>query len=129
MSEAFHQLLKVAETIGRFDTDLGEDGELGRPAKTIALRADRDRKALVQLRMALQQVNDEARTMIGDSVTHFVAIARVLKLAHEDIGKPNPDYLVNWKELKPASDKDLRTVIAGVYKKIYNFVQLMQMYK
>jgi predicted secreted protein len=129
MSEAFHQLLKVGETIGRFDTDLGEDGELGRRLKTIALRADRDRKALVQLHMALQQVNDEARTMIGDSVTHFVAIARVLKLAHEDIGKPNPDYLVNWKELKPASDKDLRTVIAAVYKKIYNFVQLMQMYK
>jgi hypothetical protein len=129
MSEAFHQLLKVSETIGRFDADLGEDGELGRRLKTIALRADRDRKALVQLRMALQQVNDEARTMIGDSVTHFVAIARVLKLAHEDIGKPNPDFLVNWKELKPASDKDLRTVIASVYKKIYNFVQLMQMYK
>ena len=79
--------------------------------------------------MALQQVNDEARTMIGDSVQHFVAIARVLKLAHEDIGKPNPAYLVNWKELKPASDKDLRTVIAAVYKKIYNFVQLMQMYR
>ncbi len=129
MSEAFHQLLAVAEKIGRFDTDLAEDGELGRRLKTIALRADRDRKAIVQLRMALQQVNDEARTLIGDSVQHFVSVARVLKLAHEDIGKPNPAYLVNWKELKPASDKDLRTVIAAVYKKIYNFVQLMQMYK
>ena len=113
MSEAFHQLLKVSEKIGRFDADLAEDGELGRRLKTIALRAERDRKAIVQLRMALQQVNDEARTMIGDSVQHFVAIARVLKLAHEDIGKPNPAFLVNWKELKPASDKDLRVVIAA----------------
>jgi hypothetical protein len=129
MSEAYHQLLKVSETIARFDTDLAEDGELGRRLKTIAMRADRDRKALVQLRMALQQVNDEARTMIGDSMQHFVAVARVLKLAHEDIGKSNPAYLVNWKELKPASDKDLRTLIAAVYKKIYNFVQLLQMYK
>jgi hypothetical protein len=58
-----------------------------------------------------------------------VAIARVLKLAHEDIGKANPTYLINWKELKPALDKDLRALIAAVYKKIYNFVQLMQMYK
>jgi hypothetical protein len=58
-----------------------------------------------------------------------VSIARVLKLAHEDIGKPNPAFLVNWKELKPSSDKELRVVIAAVYKKIYNFVQLMQMYK
>ena len=129
MSEAFHQLLNVSEKIGRFDADLAEDGELGRRLKTIALRADRDRKALVQLRSALQQVNDEARTMIGDSVQHFVSIARVLKLAHEDIGKPNPAFLVNWKELKPSSDKELRAVIAAAYKKIYNFVQLMQMYK
>jgi hypothetical protein len=129
MSEAFHQLLKVSETIARFDVDLAEDGELGRRLKTIAMRADRDRKALVQLRMALQQVNDQARTMLGDSVQHFVAIARVLKLAHEDIGKPNPDFLVNWKELRPAVDKDLRALIAAVYRKIYSFVQLMQMYK
>jgi hypothetical protein len=129
MSEAFHQLLAVSEKIGHFDTDLAEDGELGRRLKTIALRADKDRKAIVQLRMALQQVNDEARTMIGDSIQHFVSIARVLKLAHEDIGKQNPAYLVNWKELKPSSDKELRAVIAMAYKKIYNFVQLMQMYK
>ncbi len=112
-----------------FDADLAEDGEYGRRLKTIALRADRDRKALVQLRRALQQINDEARTMLGGRVQHFVAVARVLKLAHEDIGKPNPAYLVNWRELKPVSDKDLRALIAGVYKKIYNFVQLIQMYK
>jgi hypothetical protein len=129
MSEAFHQLLKVAETIAMFDTDLAEDGEYGRRLKTIALRAERDRKALVQLRQTLQQINDEARTMLADGVQHFVAIARVLKLAHEDVGKPNPSYLVNWRELKPVSDKDLRALIAGVYKKIYNFVQLIQMYK
>jgi hypothetical protein len=129
MSEAFHQLLKVSELVDRFDADLAEDGEIGRKLKTIALRADRDRKAVLQLRTGLQQVNDEAHTMIGDSVQHFVAIARVLKLAHEDIGKPNPAYLVNWKELRPSSDKDLRVLIAAVYKKIYNFVQLMQMYR
>ena len=129
MSEAFHQLLTVAEKIGRFDADLSEDGELGRRLKTIALRTERDRKAIVQLRMALQQVNEEAHTMIGDCIQHFVAVARVLKLAHEDIGKPNPAFLMNWKELKPAGDRDLRVVVAAVYKKIYNFVQLMQMYK
>jgi hypothetical protein len=129
MSEAYHQLLAVAEKINQFDIDLAEDGELGRRLKTIALKADRDRKALVQLRMSLQQVNDEARMMIGDSVQHFVSVARVLKLAHEDVGKPNPAFLINWKELKPSSDKELKVVIAAAYKKIYNFVQLMQMYK
>jgi hypothetical protein len=129
MSEAFHQLLAISETIGRFDEDLAEDGERGRKLKTIAMRADRDRKALVQLRGALQQVNDEARTMLGDATQHLIAVARVLKVAYEDIGKPNPASLVNWKELKPGSERDLRTLVAAVYKKIYSFVQLMQMYR
>ena len=129
MSEAFHQLLTMSEIIGRFDQDLAEDGERGRKLKTIAMRADRDRKALVQLRAALQLVNDEARTMLGDATQHLIAVARVLKLAYEDIGKPNPASLVNWKELKPGSERDLRTLVTAVYKKIYSFVQLMQMYR
>ena len=129
MSEAYHQLLAISEKISQFDTDLAEDGELGRRLKNIALKTERDRKAVVQLRMALQQINDEARTMIGDSVQHLVSVARVLKLAHEDVGKANPAFLVNWKELKPSTDKELKVVIAASYRKIYNFVQLMQMYK
>jgi len=129
MSEAFHQLLKQAETIALFDADLAEDGETGRRLKTIALRAERDRKALVQLRMTLRQVNDEAHTLIGDSLQHLVGIARVLKIAHDDVVRPNPSLLINWKDLKPSMERDIRGLIAAVYKKIYNFVQLMQMYR
>ena len=127
MSEAFHQLLKQAETIGLFDADLAEDGETGRRLKTIALRAERDRKAVVQLRLTVRQINDEASVMIGNSVQNLVAIARVLKLAHEDVVRPKPTLLINWRELKPSADKDVRSLIAVVYKKIFNFVQLMQM--
>jgi hypothetical protein len=129
MSEAYHQLLKMHELIAHFDEELAENGELGRKVKTLALKAERDKRAHAQLRSALQQVNDEAHMMIGDAVQHFVAVARVLKIAHEDVGRPNPAYLMNWKDLRPASDRDLRGLIAAVYKKIYNFVQLMQMYR
>jgi hypothetical protein len=34
--------------------------------------------------------------------------------------------VANWRELR-AAEKDVRGLIAGVYRKIYNFVQLMQM--
>jgi Family of unknown function (DUF5312) len=129
MSEAFHQLLKGSETIALFDADLAEDGETGRRLRTIVMRTERDRKAIVQLRLTLRQINDEAHAMIGDSVQHLVAIARVLKVAHEDVVRPNPSLLINWKDLKPTMDRDMRGLIAAVYKKIYNFVQLMQMYR
>lgn len=129
MSEAFHQLLKQSETIALFDEDLAEDGETGRRLKTFALRTERDRKALVQLRVTLRQINDEAHAMISDSVQHLVGIARVLKVAHDDVVRPNPTLLMNWKDLKPSMDRDIRGLIATVYKRIYNFVQLMQMYR
>jgi hypothetical protein len=129
MSESFHQLLKQSETISLFDADLDEDGETGRRLRTITLKAERDRKALVQLRMTLRQINDGANLIIGDSVQHLVDIARVLKVAHDDVVRPNPTLLINWKDLKPSTDRDMRGLIATVYKKIYNFVQLMQMYR
>ncbi len=129
MSEAFHQLLQQAETIGLFDADLAEDGETGRRLKTIALRAEHDRRAVIQLRLTLRQINDEANRMIGDSVQHLVGIARVLRAAHEDAGRANPSLLMNWKDLKPSTDRDIRSLIAVVYRRIYNFVQLMQMYR
>ena len=129
MSEAFHQLLKQSETIALFDEDLAEDGETGRRLKTFALRTERDRKALVQLRVTLRQINDEAHAMISDSVQHLVGIARVLKVAHDDVVRPNPTLLMNWKDLKPSMDRDIRGLIATVYQRIYNFVQLMQMYR
>jgi hypothetical protein len=129
MSEAYHQLLKVHGLITRFDADLADDGELGRRMKSFAVRAEKDAKAHAQLRSALQQVNDEAHMMIGDAVQHFVSVARVLKIAHEDVGRNNPAYLMNWKDLRPPSNRDLRSVIAAVYRKIYTFVQLMQMFR
>ena len=129
MSEAFHQLLRVTKGIAEFDGRLAEDGELGVRLRTIAIRAERDRKALVQLRMTLQQINDEARATIGDALQYIMAIARVLKLAHEDCVKPKPELLVNWRDLKGGTDRDIRGLIAAVYRKIYGFVQLMQFYR
>ena len=128
LSEAFHQLLHLAEEVTRFDDSLAEDGEAGRRLRTIALRVEHDRKALVSLRGALQQVNQKARELLNAAMPHLVAVARVLKLAYDDIGRPNPVHLLNSRELKPFGG-DLRTLVASVYKKIYKFAQLMQSYR
>lgn len=125
MSEAFHQLLKVSESITAFDADLAEDGDTGRRLRTIAIRVERDRSALTDMRAALQKINGEAQSMIAGALTHLVALAKALKLAHDDCAAPSPQYVANWRELR-AADRDVRGLIAGVYRKIYNFVQLMQ---
>ena len=53
----------------------------------------------------------------------------MLKLVYDDSARPHPEQVVNWKELQAGTDKDLRGMVAAAYKRIYNFMQLMQNYK
>ena len=129
MSDSFHELLKVSGAIATFDADLAGDGDVGRKIRAVLLRADKDRKALADLRPLLQRVNDQARGMLGSARNHFVALAKVLKLVYDDSARPHPEQVVNWKELQAGTDKDLRGMVAAAYKRIYNFMQLMQNYK
>ncbi|MCX7031865.1 MAG: DUF5312 family protein [Spirochaetes bacterium] len=129
MSEAFHELLKISEAIAKFDADLAEDGDVGRRIHSVLLRADKDRKVLAELRPLLQRVNDQARGMVGSASTHFVALGKVLKLVYDDSARPHPEQVVNWKDLQSGTDKDLRGLVAAAYKRIYNFMQLMQNFR
>jgi hypothetical protein len=129
ISEAYHQLLKISEAITRFDEALAEDGDLGRKMKNVVMKADRDKKAITNLRTLLQEVNEQAGAYLSESVQHFVAIAKILKLVYEDYSKPHPELIINWRELKSMTDKDIKALVASVYKQIYNFVQLIQNYR
>ncbi len=128
MSGSFHELLKVSEAIAKFDADLAGDGDIGRKIRAVLLRADKDRKALADLRPLLQRVNDTARGMLGSARNHFVALAKVLKLVYDDSARPHPEEVVNWADLQAGTDRDLRGLVAAAYKRIYNFMQLMQSY-
>jgi hypothetical protein len=129
MSGAFHELLTISEAIMKFDADLAEDGDVGRKIHAILLRADKERKTLAELRPFLQRVNDQARSMVGSASTQFVALGKVLKLVYDDSARPHPEQVVNWRELQGGTDKDLRGLVAAVYKRIYGFMQLMQNYR
>jgi hypothetical protein len=52
----------------------------------------------------------------------------VLKLALDDYAKAPAELIINWRELKAGTDKDIRALIVGVYKQIYYFVQLMSFF-
>ncbi|HSV93525.1 MAG TPA: DUF5312 family protein [Desulfobacterales bacterium] len=129
LSEAFHELLKISEAIPRFDAELAADGDVGRRMHAILVRADKERKTLAELRPLLQRVNDQARGMVTTASTHFVSLARVLKLVYDDSARRVPEQVVNWKDLVAGSDKDLRGLVAAAYKRIYGFMQLMANYK
>lgn len=129
LSEAFHQVMTIAEQVVAFDDCLADEGELGaRLKKAMGRIVERDKASSNQLRQLLGEVNDRARKMIIDCGQNFVVMARHLKAVIEDHERDEPEIILNWKQLEPLSDRPIRERMTEIYRRIYNFVQLMQIY-
>lgn len=127
-SGSFHELLELSDTITSFDDRLAEDGELGAKLRAMLGRADRDKEVVKQLRTQLKDVNDQALKFLSSGTQHFIVIARSLKSILDDYEKTPHALISNWKELEMNTDRPIKEMIVDVYKKIYSFVMLMQLY-
>ena len=58
----------------------------------------------------------------------MVLIAKYLKLLIDDCTNPKAELLINWKEVERAAESPIKNMMAAVYKKLYLFVSLMQIY-
>ncbi|MBQ5433037.1 MAG: hypothetical protein IIU30_06245, partial [Treponema sp.] len=72
---------------------------------------------------------DEAAQLITGSVKYLIIYDKNLKTALEDFMKaPHSQLIVNWKDLDRFTEGKLKTKAVTIYKTIYSFVQLMQMF-
>ncbi|HUX49475.1 MAG TPA: DUF5312 family protein [Spirochaetia bacterium] len=128
-SEAFHQTMTVAETIVQFDDSLADEGELGmKIRKAMGRIVDRDPSSSKLLRTQIEEVNRAAQHMINESAQNLIVIAKNLRSILEDYDKAEHELLLNWKEIEALSEAPIKGRIVEVYKKMYYFVQLMQMF-
>lgn len=128
LSDAYHGLLEVSETIILFDDSLGDDGELGAKLRNVLGKADRDKDALKYLRQILKDTNDKALALVNKAAINLITIGRHLKSLIEDISKPRHELILNWKEVENASAVPMKEIMTESYKKIYYMVQLLQYY-
>lgn len=126
LSESFHQLLKISDEILSFDNTLGEDGELWRKVQNAVHKADRDKKAMNQLREIIKTINDQAKDMIMRAGQQCISLGNVLKLVLEDYGKKHPALIINWKELEAHSEQNMKKMLVSIYKQLYYFVHLLK---
>ena len=91
-------------------------------------RSERDKEAVKQLRTQLKDVNDTALNFLSTGTQHLIVIARTLKGILDDFEKPQHELISNWKELEMNADRPIREWVVEVYKQIYAFVMLMQLY-
>ena len=128
LSEAFHRLMELSEELVKFDDSLAEDGELGIKLKRFMAKSDKDKSQLNRTRLVLKEVNDSAAGMINESAQNLIAMGKSLKTILEDYKQEHHELIMNWKEVEGAYEKPVDQYISEVYKKIYYFIQLLQMY-
>jgi hypothetical protein len=128
MSEGFHSILNISEKLLAFDEALSDSGENGFRLKASIVKADRDKSQAKYVRIILKTVNNSAMEMINSSSAALIAIGKNLKNILDDAQKSPHELIINWKELDVISETPLAQRISGIYKKIYYFVQLMQLF-
>lgn len=126
MSDAYHLLMDISERISVLDGRLAENADLGMRLKTYLPRVDRDREANSIIHMLLNDVNDEAGTLILNAIKFFTTYGRNLKMLLEDFVKPHGEIILNWKEINHFSENKLKQMSIEAYKKIYYLVSLLQ---
>ncbi|MCR4940476.1 MAG: DUF5312 domain-containing protein [Treponemataceae bacterium] len=128
MSEAYHKLLEASDTITAFDASIAESGEYGSKIKNYMLRVDRDTEARNIMQSIMSDMNGKARTIIGTSCQQLITIGKNTKELLEDHEKQRPELIINWKELDHFADVPIMEQGKNIYKQIYLFVSLMQLY-
>ncbi len=127
-SGSFHALLELSDEITAFDDSLAEDDDLGAKLRTMLSRADRDKEVVKQIRTQLKDINEKALKFLSTGTQHLIIIARNLKNILEDYEKTPHGLISNWKELEINSERPIKEWVVAVYKQIYSFVMLMQLY-
>lgn len=127
-SGSFHELLELSDQITIFDDSLAEDDEVGSKLRAMLSRADRDKEVVKQLRTQLKDINEKALKYLSSGTQHLIVIARNLKNILEDYEKSPHGLISNWKELEMNSERPIKEWVVDVYKQIYAFVMLMQLY-
>lgn len=127
-SESFHAIMQIAAKTVEFDEKLSEASDLGVKFRTLLSRMEREKEAGRQAAKLLGEVNETALKLINISLKHIIIIGNNFKNIIADYDKPRRELIQNWKEIEQHSDRPIREWLVEAYKKIYDFVLLMQLF-
>ena len=128
LSDSFQQLVEITDNLLVFDESLADDTTEGTKLKNMAIRADRDKKSARVLRQVLKETNDMAKKIMYDAAQALIILAKNLKALLDDYSKQPHELIINWKEIDTHTDNTIKERIINIYKNIYYFIKLMQIY-
>ncbi len=128
LSESFHRLLEISDSITEFDDSVAEESNTGTKLKTYFHKSDKEKAAQKVLRQMLKEINNMAKGMIQEAAQNLVILGKNIKMALDDFIRQPHELIINWKEIEVNFDKDLKNTLVNIYKKIYYIVKLLQIF-
>jgi len=129
LSDAYSEVRAVAEALEEFNLALSEEGEFGAKLKK-ATSPTRESEASTnrKIRQIVHDIDTQAKNLIKDAAANLITVARIIKFLIQDYEQKGSEYIMNWRELDSFSSEPLRGQMVAVYKKIFDFIQLMQVF-
>lgn len=99
MSESYHQILELLETIIAFDSKLSDSGNYGTRLKSTVISAARNNTQAKLANSIFANVNVEAMELINTGVNLLVVILNSFKSLLADFHNPTHTIIRNWQEI------------------------------
>jgi hypothetical protein len=129
MSDAYYRVLEMSEQLIVFDEGLNEEGEMGaRLKRSLARVVEKEPASANNVKTMVNEINETALNIINESANNLISFGKNIKSLIEDVDRKDHELIINWKELEAMSEVPVKTRMADAYKKIYYFIQLMQMF-
>lgn len=129
MSDAVHQIFKIADQIEGFDKSLSNTGQYGDRLRIYAAKSEREKSYIKYANNLFKSLNGTAQEIINNAGQALIIIGKFLKTFLDDKQKKAYDFILNWREIEAASDTDICTRLEDAYNKIYSIVKLLKVFQ
>ena len=129
LSDAYRDTLAVLGEVVEFDRKLEDNQELGVKLKAALARVDRAKpQTLVAARQTVEFMDSQAKSYITRAAQGCLAMGQSLRALAEDAGRPEPQLLANWQELRGSKGgEDVRKDIVDLYRRLQAFMQILKL--
>ncbi|GHV59991.1 hypothetical protein AGMMS49587_00120 [Spirochaetia bacterium] len=126
MSNSCRQIRELCDQLSAFDDSLSDEGEAGARLRAAISRVDRNKNQERIIARILRFTNAQALYLINTSAQALIVIGQNLKNIYEDYPRDFHEFILNWEDLEPMTNAPILQQVLNIYKRIYNFLQLMR---
>ncbi|ADN01177.1 DUF5312 family protein [Spirochaeta thermophila] len=131
LSDAYYRVMDIAQEVVELDESLSDEGERGQKIRQYLHRSGSGKEPAVKrvLKQYIDDVNEAVRRMVMETAQNLISIGKIFKSLIEDSQGSKREVILNWREVENAYEgEDLQRDMVETYKKIYYFIQILQLF-